>query len=527
MKHKKNRKAAAKKVGLQNKTAILIVKIIGVVVLIFLGIIMCLPEDSLTFNFAENPGMWQVSAGSKSEQVGDMVQLTKGGRESYIVVPQINLDADYYDVCVIEGDWPIAYDQGHLLFISPFNETFDYNFRYDFDTGSAGKRNRRYINLNYHGAWQGMIKAILLLPATDAKQVSLKGIRFIHSNPWTKIKAWLSDFTRYSDPLLGTCFAMATPIFMGKPFNPFFVPVLWGFLAVYGIIAVGVYLFKADRKISKIAAGVVLIVIMLAWGLLDLRNNVYYLKAISRNISLYWGKPIDVRRGIVVGDPEFINFIKFCDEQIPLQAKVISQIPDELPGTPASYLSRVQYGPNLRPRFAEGKAKTYYIFYRSQKPVGRVFQEQTSVDEQLKVEAGQSLFQEIRLWRPAKYLDQMHLWLDQGRSVEVMLLSEDKKNIIGTADYIGQNGKEAVFRFILRSNKHKGGLMVLQIRNTGKVPMEVGAGYGDQYPEGCLSQAGKKLFCDLAFRLNYKPDDLKLFKSFSADAYILIDEARQ
>jgi len=522
MKHKDNIKAAVKNVGWQIKAKIVLALAVPAI-LIALVVMMSLPEESIDFNFTENMGMWQLSHGSKFRQVGNSLELIKGQGDLYLIIPQMNIDADYYDVCVLEGSWPIAYDHGRLMFISPFNKQFNFNFRYDFDTGRAGKNNKQYLDLQSHGAWQGIVKAVLILPATNAQQVFLKSVRFIHANPWTKARAWWSAFTRYSDPLLGTCFAMATPILIGKPFNHFFVPLFWFLLVICGVIVLGVCLLKADRRISNAVIVLFMVVFIFAWGLLDLRNNVYYLKAISRNISLYWGKPMQEKRGIVVGDPEFIDFMKFCDDHIPIQARIYSQIPDELPGTPASYLSRVQYWANQRPRFNEGSAQSYFVFYKPQWTDWQVCQEQASVNEQLKIDPGEYVLQELSLWRPARYLTQINLWLEQG-NVEVALLGADQKSVVGLAEYVSQADKEAIFRFFPRADIEA---RFLQIKNKGKTPITIGTVYGNQYYEGCLKQAGKDLYSDLTFRLIYDPKGLKLFKRFKADAYILTEQEQK
>jgi len=44
-----------------------------------------------------------------------------------------------------------------------------------------------------------------------------------------------------------------------------------------------------------------------AWGLLDLQNNIYYFKAMKRNASLYWGKSMLEKKGIATGSAEFIR----------------------------------------------------------------------------------------------------------------------------------------------------------------------------------------------------------------------------
>lgn len=529
MKYKKDQKTALKDIDWRSKT-LPITGLVGVVILISLGIMMNLPEESINFNFVENMGMWQVSEGTKFSRAGDSIQLTKGAGQLYLVVPQMNVDADHYDVCVIEGTWPIAFDQGHLLFISPFNKQFDYNFRYDFDTGRAGENNRQYIDLKSHDGWQWIVKGILILPAANAKQVSLKGIRFIHANPWSKIRAWWSAFTRYYDPLLGTCFAMATPIFTGKPFNPFVVPILWIILAICGIIVASVHLFKADPRITKISAGICLAVIIIAWGLLDLRNNIVYLKAIARNKSLYWGKSIQEKRGIVVGDPEFIDFMKFCDENIPLNSRIYGQIPADVPGVPTYYLPAVQYYANLRPRFGDPKSGHYFIFYKSEKKENwEVRQEQAVVRGTLvDIPPEEAILQEVKLWLPSNDIFQINLWvdkkdLDRG-NLAVKLLAADKITVAGKAEYVSYNGNEAIFRFSPIKNYLKNETMYIQVINQGKLSLQIGSFYGDIYPAGCLIRSGKKIFADLAFRLIYRSKELKLFKRFNDEAYILVDE---
>ena len=529
VKRKRDKKIAIKKVDLWRR-AVLIAGIVTVVVLVALGIMINLPEESVDFNFAENMGMWQVSGGSKFRQVDNSVELIKGSGQLYVVIPSLNIDADWYDVCVIEGSWPIAYDQGHLLFVSPFNKRFDYKFRYDFDTGGAGKDNKRYIDLRGHGAWQGVARAVLVLPATNAKQMFLKRIRFVRANPWTKLKASWSTFTRYYDPLLGTCFAMATPVFMGKPFNPFIVPILWVFMGICGIIVAGVHLFKADPRITKITLGIFLTVIIIAWGLLDLRNNVVYLKAISRNINLYWGKSIQEKRSIVVGDPEFINFMKFCDENIPINARMISQIATDAPGVPAHYFA------NLRPRFAEvsssEKTRDYFIFYKPRESENyTVRQEQAVPRGATDILPKEELLQEVKLWLASNELAQINLWVDkkdieQGRIV-VDLLAADKTTVVGEGEYLSHDGEEAIFRYLPKKSLKKNETTYIRIRNQGEQAVTITSFYGDIYKEGAFFLAGKKIHRNLTFRLIYRTKELDLFMRYNDGAYILVSKEEQ
>lgn len=500
-----------------------IVGLICLVVLIALVIMMNLPEEGVKFNFAANKGMWQVSPGTKVRFDGDVVSLKKGPGNFFIAVPEINLGADRYDVCVIEMKQPIAHEEGRLFFISRFNKGYHRNYSLPFDTGKADRFNKIYFNLKKHGAWQGIIRAILILPTKNSETVTIKSISFIDANPWTKMRAWYSDFTRYSDPLLGTCFAMASPIFLGRTFNMRFIPILWWMLGAVLLIVLVDRFAEIDPRIKKSAIGVFFLIIILLWGVLDLRNNIYYLKAISRNISLYWGKPMQEKRGIVVGDQEFIDFIKFCDKNIPLDARIFNQVPKELPGTPVNYLSAVQYPANLRPRFNEDSAQSYFIFFKSRWPDWQVRQEQTAVNEQLKIDPGDFVLQELSLWRAARYLAQINLWLEPS-NVEVALLGADQKTVVGMAEYVSQAGKEAIFRFIPRADIE---VRFLKIKNNGKTPMTIGAVYGSQHLEGSLKQAGKDLYYALTFRLIYSPKGLKLFKRFNTDAYILTEQEQR
>lgn len=530
MKHKKKPRIIEKKNVWQGKLWF-VVGILLLMALIILGSAFLQPEETISFDLADNAGMWQLSAGSSSARLGDSVQLTAGANQLFVVIPQINVDADYYDVCVIEGSWPIAYDQGHLLFVSPFNKNFDYNFRYDFDTGRANKKNKLYLDLSAHGAWQGMVKAVLILPATNAKQVSLKGIRFIHANLWTKMKAWWSDFTRYSDPLLGTCFAMATPMLMGRLFNPFVVPVLWSLLAIWAVVAAGAALFKADRKITRIATGICLAVVLFAWALLDLKNNTVYFKAILRNVSLYWGKSTLEKREIVVGDGEFIDFMKFCDEAIPLNGKIFNCVPVQLPKTPDNYLSAVQFYANLRPRYPDlsgGTAGAYYIYYKPEKDkIGQLIEEQPSFSGYLELAPGGKLSQAIKLRRASSDLAQINIWLREKDStkdsVELLLLSQDKKTIAGRGEYLSRTNEEAIYRFVPVMNYHKGEAMLLQISNKDSHSLGIGyCSYG-RYNGGNAWRDDKPLAGELSFRMTYRSKDLKLFKRFNDDAFILTE----
>lgn len=320
-------------------------------------------DEALGFSFANNLGFWQAAPGTKVSVDNNAVKLTKTTNNFFLAIPGLNLQADSYDVCELILKSPIAYEEGRLFFISPYNHGYDMRFSYRFDTGPANKFNKIYLDLKGHPAWKGNIKEVLIVPAGKADNVTIKEIKFIRAGLGTKIKAWWAEFTRYSDPLLGSNFALASPIFLGQPFNSYFRYLLfWGTAVVFVLYILAAFL-NLPITIRRGFLAFFFMLIVLVWFLLDLRNSVYYLKAIGRNVDLYWGKPLIEKRAIAVGDKEFVYFMKFCDENIPLKAEIVNLVAENPPGTPGNYLAKTQFGYLLRPRLGQG-AKKYYIVYK-------------------------------------------------------------------------------------------------------------------------------------------------------------------
>ena len=209
-----------------------------------------------------------------------------------------------------------------------------------------------------HAITQG---GVLLIPATEARSVKLKSIVFIKPNNLTKLRAAWNSFVYYYDPKLGTCFAMASPIFFNKAYSSFVQPFIWGLL-ILALVAIGlIKLSKLDGKYATYVMSVFLMILFLFWLILDLRTNVYYGKAVFRNIDRFWGKSLIEKRGIVNNSPDFIDFISFCDKHIPLDAQIVNLVAKDIPGTAHGALANTQTSYNLRPRLVS--AKKYYIVY--------------------------------------------------------------------------------------------------------------------------------------------------------------------
>ena len=360
-----------KKIKNKNKLPLGVIIAATVLILLVVFFFINLPEEQIVARFDSADNRWQVGSGTLASPEGEGVRLTKVGPDFFIVFPDLRVDADSNNVCQLEIENPIAYETGRLFFLSQFNPSFDMNFSYEYDSGRGNRFNQIYLNLAKHPAWQGYTGGFLLIPGEGAAWVKLGPIRFIHANILTGARAVWSDFVRYYDPKLGTCFAMASPFFWKEGYNPFFIPYLWGLLILAAVILAAVKIFHFDPRTGEIAIAAFFIAFLLVWFVLDLRNNIYYLKAMRRDAMLYWGKPLEQKRGIVTGDPEFVGFMNFCDEHIPMDGKIFNLVPKELPGTPFQYLSSTQVFFILRPRLESfyhlpGKdPRPYYIVYKN------------------------------------------------------------------------------------------------------------------------------------------------------------------
>ncbi len=505
----------------------------GLLLIVAAAIFLGASEEKIDFVFSENPGLWQVSGGTAVRKEGDSIQLTGEEGAFYIAIPNMNLDADWYDVCLLEMKLPVAYDRADLFFLSPYNRRFDRRFTLTFDTGRANRFNRLWVDLKKHGAWQGIVHGVLIIPGTNSKTADLRRISFIHANLKTKILAWWSDFIRYYDPLLGTCFAMASPYFIKGSYNSLWVPFLWGILGLVIIVLIGSSIFALDERIRRNAVAVFFLILILAWGLLDLRNNVYYLKAMRRDINLYWGKTLQEKREIATGSPEFIKFLKFCDESIPLDGKIFNFVPREIPGTPVGYLSEVQLFLSLRPRYNEyfkfsSTPRHYYIFYDTNRDeVKEVFSKQDQVFGSVFLNKDEEMYQEISLWKNASDISQISFKIKTDKldkeSLSVSILSEDGRTLLGKGEFTELKGEDAVFSVTPIASYGKRKLARLRIVNTGERPIEIAVAYSCLYPDGRLVVHGKDVNWVLAFRVYYNAVGFKVFKKYSERAFILTE----
>jgi len=181
----------------------------------------------------------------------------------------------------------------------------------------------------------------------------------------------------------------------------------------------------------------------------------------------------------------------------------------------------------LRPRDIDHSY--YFIYYKPEKDkVGTIIQEQPIFGEYLDLAPGEKLTQEIKLWQASKHLSQINIWAREKDnikdSIELLLLSENKRSIAGRGEYLSHADKEAIFRFLPIINHGKNEKMLLQVSNKGSVPIGIGYYYGDLYNEGNLFRNDKKLVGDMSIRLIYKPNNLRLYKRFNQDAFILTEQ---
>lgn len=492
---------------MKNKLAI-ILSLVAFSLIVLYFVLGSKPEEGDAFNFAERKGQWLVQ--------GD-----------YVIIPNYIVDGEERDVCIIELESSNAYDPGQLFFISQYNPKFDQRFSYNFDTGRAGRTNKIYIDLKSHPAWKSYISAFLIVPGSKTRLIS---ISFVKSNPITKLSAIWSDFTIHRDPLLGTCFAMASPLFFGKPFSFVVVPILWCLFVPFILIL----FIKIDDKIRKRIIFAFLAVVLIFWGILDLGNNVRYFKAILRDANLYWGKALVDKKGIVVGDPEYIKFMRFCDEVIPKDGWIYNFVPWELPGTASRYLSTTQFYFNLRPdlkrlfRELGMEPKPFYVYYKPEKNrVDAISQEQAVRSAYFYLKPGESISQKIKLWRDLRNLEELSFITDlkdvAPRRFSVMLLADDQKIFLGSGSFLRQEGDRVVFKANLLKDIKRNGNIYLEITNKGNETAGVYITYSQEYEDGYLIINGKKDNRDLTFRLDYNTEGVKTFRKFNDHAFILTE----
>ncbi len=508
----------------------------GLIASVFLLVIACgiflnLPEDKKNFSFSDNLGLWQASAGTIIQLKAGSVQLTKGPRDIYVVIPQINLSADLYDVCILEMELPIAYDQGSFIFLSPYNIKTEKE-TLDFDTGTANHLNHLYINFSKHDDWHGNIRDIILYPSTNSEIVSLKSITFVRANLATKIRAWWNDFTRYSDPTLGAVFGWPSAFFIKNWFNPLVMPFFWVLLTVTLLCLASVSILRLDIRISKITIGIFFLILSIAWGFLDLGNNIYCIKAIKRNASLYWGKSSVEKRGIVTGNPEFIRFMKFCDESIPVDGRILNYVARDNTGSPDDALGGTQFNFNLRTRVeslrmrANGEIpKTYYVFYRfQQKEIKGIDGEQNVMNYHFALQAKDKLLQQVSLQHDLEDISDVSFKINNEeidpKDISVIVLADDKKTIIGSSEFLGVQNGEMIVR-VIPLTPYRRSSVFLVIENRGEKPIHIGGSRSDTYRDGKCYFRGEEIKGDLAFRLYYEVKNLVLFKKYNDYAYIL------
>ena len=503
---------------------------VGTFVLTFF-VLLNLPEENITLNFANDRGSWQAPAGTGIHTEDGSVQVRKGPRGFFVAIPQINLNADLYDTCILEMKLPVAFDTGSLFFLSASNARRD-RVSLDFDTGKAGHFNRLWINVSKHDDWRGIIRDIILMPATNSEIVSLKSIQFVRGNPVSKLRAWWNDFTRYFDPNLGASFGWSSPYFIKGWFNSLLLPFFWIVLALSLLISAGVSTFRLDKRISKFALGISIFVLIVAWGLLELQNNIYYLKSIRRNVSLYWGKSVLEKKGVATGSPDFIRFMNFCDEYIPLDGFIHNYGYRDNLGSPEDALAATQFNFNLRPRveglkiIAAGRIpKPYYVFYHTQqKDIKGTDVEQNIMNRHFLLPPGEKLVQEIILHQYFEDISQLNFQIkgevtDQ-RNISVSVFADDRKSLIGSGELLALKNGEVLVGIAPLADYRKS-TVYIEVENRGENTFAVVGADSDTYRDGKFYFRGKEIEGDLAFRVHYEVKNLTLYKKYNEYAYIL------
>ena len=499
-------------------------------VLVYL-MLLNLPEDKAVFSFSNNLRPCFASEGTKIGNPREgYVQLTRGTGEFYVVIPQINLNADLYDTCVIEMESPVAYDQGSLLFLSPHNAKKE-KTTLDFDTGKANHMNRLWINVRKHHDWHGVIRDVIFFPSTNSQSVNLKSIMFVRGNLATRLRAWWGDFTCYSDPLLGAVFGWPSPYFISDWFNPLVLPFFWILLLVAVILVICVYLFRLDVQFSRIPVGIFSCALFVAWAMLDLSNNVYYFKAMRRNANLYWGQSMEKKKGIVTGNQDFIGFMKFCDDSLPMDGQIFNYVSRDYSGSAEDALGATQVNFNLRTRVESLKMraagaipKPFYVFYRYQsRDIKGIELEQGTVNRHFVLKTGDSVVQQIGIQHYLEDITQIAFKIENTEinpeEISVVVLADDGTSVIAMGEFLGTKNGEGLVS-ISSHIPYRKSTVFIRVENRGEKPIYIEGSQRDSYREGKCFFNGQEIEGDLAFRVDYDVKHLVLFRKYNDHAYI-------
>ncbi len=291
---------------------------------------------------------------------------------------------------------------------------------------------------------------------------------------------------------------------------------------------------RLDIRFSKIIIGIFFSFLLISWCLLDLGNNVYSIKAIRRNASLYWGQDMVWKRGIVTGNPDFIRFIKFCDDSIPMDGHIFNYVARDYSGSAEDALAATQFYFNLRPRVeslrlrASGMMpKPYYILYHyQQREIKGIDLEQNVMDHRFVLQENERLLQEVRLQHYLEDISRIILKIGSDeldpKDIAVSILSDDKQSIVGSGEILSVKNGEALVQ-IISLTPYRKNIIFLDIENRGEKPLSVGGSLSDTYREGKCFFKGEENEGDLAFRIYFKVKKLILFKKFNEYAYILTE----
>ncbi|MBN3032602.1 MAG: hypothetical protein JW873_00720 [Candidatus Saganbacteria bacterium] len=506
--------------------------LIASLALLFL-VLSSLPQEEKEISFASPAPAFQVSAGVTVEQQAGFIRLTKtaaNGAPIFFLVPNVNVDADLYDVIALELKSDQAFEPGRLLFVSRYNRGFQYNFGMDFDSGLRGRFGRRLIYMRAHGAWQWIVKDILVNFGPQAKQVEIKSVKFIRANPGTLIRAGWSGLLRYGDPKLGSCFAMASPLFIWNSFNIVLTPYLLALLALAALGLLAVNTFKLNRRYGVLIVAGFFLAFYFCWTVLETRNGIFYLKGAARDVGLYWGKDKLAKREIVVGDKKFADFMEYCNKNIPDDAKLFNLVSREPPGTPPNYLWGVMSGFLQRPRATssfhlkdEVSPPYYIVYYTDPGKIAGLENERSAfdnyVDGYLELAPGQNLTQEYFLWNRIEDITALKLTVRGEGRLSVTVLGADGKIEVGRGTLASLGSNEADFRITGLPGYLKNRVF-LKVENSGKTTVKVGITREDTYLPGKLFLNGREHKGDLSFDLFYSIKSPKLFKAFGEGAYI-------
>jgi hypothetical protein len=239
------------------------------------------------------------------------VQFTQQPGTPYFVgQPEINIDAEEFTTLVLR----IKAAQGggaRLYWATNFDPQMNQTKSLAFDLSRSNDFKEYTFNLRkQNGYWAGFVGQLLLVPENGPAGIELGPTQVIPGNFWTGFKSGWREFLVFEVPVPRTVNFIYGPKINGLSVNTY---LYW--LIILGSAGIAAYTYY--KKLPwQTAARNIMIVTLICWGALDLRQLLDQGRTVALDWQTYGGKSLEEKQAATcLGD--LYGFLKFAAANIP------------------------------------------------------------------------------------------------------------------------------------------------------------------------------------------------------------------